>query len=130
MHGSRTLKLYDNFDTHVKNGKFICVYKQLDIAVVGESVHDINWARGNAATTYNVPLESVANISINGGSYCSIEDCEISYGAGYELAIAEREPPKTGKYSHTYMSTTFKEYLNNGYIDSNGVKHEDQIFYN
>jgi len=27
MHGSRTIKLVDNFDTHIKNGKFIGVYK-------------------------------------------------------------------------------------------------------
>ena len=72
------IKFYDNFDSHVKNGKAVGMYKNYNFPRTF-----ILTSQSSAGT----PVEHINVVSMAGSRYCSVENVDISYSTGYESGV-------------------------------------------
>lgn len=98
------LRLYENINTHVKNGKIVGMYR------------NYNFPRNfimSGLSYGSTPVEHVKCTSMNGCKYCSFEDLDISYSTGYDGTIDALNTGASGSYDST--SNTDKYDPNNPY---------------
>ena len=123
-----------NFDTHVRNGKLVGMYKNYNFkrCFISEGL-----------SMSSTPVEHVKVTEVTSSKYCSLEDLEISYSTGYEGSVGMSDHVSfIGKYSNRDNTSKFDK--NNpdtctypllrfnklGYIDYQGnIKSEDLVEY-
>lgn len=103
----RILSMYNNFNTHLRNGIVEGPFLGFDF------VRSI-FSTGSEFTGASVPVEGVCNIRTEGSRYCSYENIESRYAISYE-GITGASPG--GAHFTAYNSFSFDRA---GYIDYNG----------
>ena len=100
VHGGSILRVINNVDSHIINGKFVGNYKGFEFY-------------------HGYDAESLHVLGIYASLFCSFENLDISFATGYEMHIGTREGALIG-----YNDAVFNPFRKYGYIDYDGVEHD------
>ena len=116
INGGRIIHLYNNFDTHLVNGKLVGNWHHYQFSTDSES-------------------ESLHMISVHSCRFCTLERLDISWSLGYELHVGNAKASvaiATSNKVNGKDKTEMIPFCRRGYIDYDGVSHnfdnEENLF--